>query len=470
MNRRYNNDNRRKGAYYNWKIKNQKYYNFTDLGDYVIDCDRHYNFDFKKALQYANRRFDIDKYFACSALGTKTKSGDVLIGRNLDLTVSQFPCYITHVKYGKYDTLNFTYDEVSADAVRYDDLLKMGAIDDELYNALPLVATDSMNSMGLYIEYNMREFEKQFACFGTNPNAKIRLCSVCIPFMVTSFCATVDEAIRFLKEKLDIYTLLDESIASGWNLCLMIGDAKGNYGLIEIANDEIKYMPRQQGQGNYYIYPEFNSTSRDQSGYGRLQFGMERIDKIETQSQMANLMEEIMWRNEILHIPFAYRDKEGHIHFCKDREGKMPGLDWRSDNVKKIPVNENGKYVDIDDQTAEAILVRGYKACYDAYLAGDKSEKATEGFEKYSEYLGRSDLVWAQTNDNFEDLQRGLMKYYEENGTFEKLRQYYSGNEKPLRDHGNIMTTALSFSVNCTKKRLRVRFWEKPNTVMVYQW
>ena len=57
-----------------------------------------------------------------------------------------------------------------------------------------------------------------------------------------------------------------------------------------------------------------------------------------------------------------------------------------------------------------------------------------------------------------------------ENGTFDKLKRYYAGDEKPLRDDGNIFTTSLSFSVNCTKRRLRVKFWENPNCILYYQW
>lgn len=459
-----------KGAHYHWKTTNRKYVNFTDLGHYVIDCDRHRHFDFERAREYVNEMTDIRKKLCCTAFGTRADNGDVLIGRNLDLTVSQYPCYITHVKFGKYETLNFSYDEMSSKKVRYDDLLAQGMIEEDLYNALPMLASDSMNSEGLYMEYNMRGFESQFYCTGTNPSCPTRICTLSLPFVVTSHCATVEEALWFMRNKLDLYTLVDETVASGWNLCCMIGDAFGNFGLIEIANNEIKYLPRQHGQGNYYIYPEYNCISRDQSGYGRLQFGLERIQKIQTEAQMAQLMEQVMWRNEILTLPYAYRDREGHIHFCADRAHRIPCLDWRSDNIKHVPVNAQGKYVDIHSNTPEARLVREYKRCYDRYRAGSKCSEDYTGYLLYQKYLDRSDLVWVQTDENFEDLQRGLIQYYTETGAFEKLRQYYSGYEKPLRDDGLIFTTGLSFSINCTKKRLTVKFWENPDTVMTYQW
>lgn len=454
----------------NNQAKGRKYTNFTDLGNYIIDCGRHQNFDFELALEYTNQHLDIEKNFGCSALATRTKSGDVVIGRNLDLTVSQYPCYITHLKFAKYETLNFTYDEVSSEKLTYTELLRRGEIEAKYYNALPMMASDSMNSQGLYMEYNMRGYEEQFICRGTNPYAPIRACTVSLPFLVTSHCASIEEALYFMRNKLNLYTLIDETIASGWNLCCMIGDATGAYGLIEIANDEIKFLPEQHGQGNYYIYPEFNSTSREQSGYGRLQFGLERIDTIQNDAQMASIMEDIMWRNEILTIPYAYRDSLGHIHFCADPKHRTKSLDWRSDNVKKLPVNKQGMYVDIDADTKEAMLVRDYKKGYENYLAGIDTKKNIVGYVKYTEYLERCNLTWVQNNDNFEALQQGLIRYYTENGTFDKLKRYYAGDEKPLRDDGNIFTTSLSFSVNCTKRRLRVKFWENPNCILYYQW
>lgn len=459
-----------KGAHYHWKTRNRKYRNFTDLGRYVIDCDRHTHFDFRRARDYIEEHFDFSKVFACTAFGTRTDRGEVLIGRNLDLTVSQYPCYITHVKFGKYETINFTYDEVYRDRLRYDELLRQGWIDPDYYNALPMGASDSMNSEGLYLQYNMRGYEPRFFCQGTNPENPLRVCTLSLPFLVASHCATVPEALEYIRRHLNLYTLVDESVACGWNLCCMIGDAKGNYGLLEIAQDEVRFLPQQHGQGNYYLFPAYNCLSRDQSGYGRLQFGLERIDKVQSEKQMTHLMEQVMWKNEILHIPYAYRDRWGHIHFCGDPEHRTPSLDWRSDNVHMLPVNCVGEFVDVEENTPEARLVRGYKQCYDHYRAGYKTEENRIGYEKYQEYLNRCDLIWVQSDEHFEDLQKGLIRHYTENGAFEKLIRYYSGDETPLREDGLIFTTGLSFTVNCTCRHLTVRFWENKETTMTYQW
>ena len=146
-----------KGVTYKWDVANKHYENFTDLGDYVIDVDEHTHFDFDKALAFSNERYDKWSKLpggGCSALGTKAKNGDVLIGRNLDLTVSQFPCYVTHVDPVdgfKYKTINFTYDELFIEGDTYEKLLSKGKIDEEYYNALPLLASDSFNEKALIL-------------------------------------------------------------------------------------------------------------------------------------------------------------------------------------------------------------------------------------------------------------------------------------------------------------------------------
>lgn len=78
-------------------------------------------------------------------------------------------------------------------------------------------------------------------------------------------------------------------------------------------------------------------------------------------------------------------------------------------------------------------------------------------------------VQWASDDANFEELQKGLIDYYKHTGIKAKLEEYYKGNETPLRDDSNIWTTALSISANCTQKRITAKFWEKANTVLVWQ-
>ena len=74
--------------------------------------------------------------------------------------------------------------------------------------------------------------------------------------------------------------------------------------------------------------------------------------------------------------------------------------------------------MDIDGRNPESLKVREYKMCFDRFLAGHRTDYNRRGYENYLEYLGRCDLDWVYDDKNFEDLQRGLMRYYTENGTF----------------------------------------------------
>ena len=78
-------------------------------------------------------------------------------------------------------------------------------------------------------------------------------------------------------------------------------------------------------------------------------------------------------------------------------------------------------------------------------------------------------MYWASDDANFEELQKGLIDYYKYSGVKDMLEEYYKGNEKPLRDNSYVWTTALSISANCTQKRITVKFWEKPNTILIWQ-
>ena len=100
-----------------------------------------------------------------------------------------------------------------------------------------------------------------------------------------------------------------------------------------------------------------------------------------------------------------------------------------------------------------------------SFLSKDSKSGSPSGLVGSNPTLSAISEVFAATKTSLL-----LYLYYTKNGTYDKMAQYYSGYEKPLRDDGNIMTTALSFSVNCTKKRLKLMFWEKPGTVMYYQW
>ena len=49
-------------------------------------------------------------------------------------------------------------------------------------------------------------------------------------------------------------------------------------------------------------------------------------------------------------------------------------------------------------------------------------------------------------------------------------KDYYNGNEGPLRQDGMIWTTSFNFGVNCATKHLILRLWEKDESTLEVQW
>lgn len=439
-----------------WNAKNTKYKNFTDLGNYIIDLDPHTSFDIDRAFKYVNNRYDHGyNGKACTACACLNKEGEVLIGRNLDLTISQLPCYISHVKYGKYETLNFTYDEMHTPFVFYKDLLNIGEVEEDYYNAIPLLATDSMNSEGLYIECNMRGKEDYYTNSGTNPGKK-RISLLAMAFLAASNCKTVKEVVEYFNE-FDLYTINDGFGASGWNLAFLAGDKTGEFGLIEVARNEVSYIPYQWGHGNYYITPRWIVMNKNGAGYGRFAEATRNLDKINNEEEMLKHMKHCMWCNELLYIDCAYRDENGHIHFVDDKGNQI--LDWRSDFEEKIPLDENGNVV-VDRKMEE-----GYIA-YAFY--GDTSRK--DDFLKLEEMVCRCTTEWVNNDNNFEKMQKYLFERFSNDGTIDKLKKYYAGDEDPLRNNAFIYTTALSIGVNCSKKHIFAKFWENEKLIYEYNW
>ena len=81
----------------------------------------------------------------------------------------------------------------------------------------------------------------------------------------------------------------------------------------------------------------------------------------------------------------------------------------------------------------------------------------------------RCTTEWVNNDNNFEKMQKYLFERFSNDGTIDKLKRYYAGDENPLRNNSFIYTTALSIGVNCTKKHMLVKFWENEKLIYEYQ-
>ena len=265
--------------------------------DYVMKTNVYEQLDSDWA--YAKIADEFDHYFnggGCTAVG-KTTSNGLLIGRNMDLFITNKPSFIvrTNVE-GLKKTFGLAYSYNRGEDY---ELAKVHGVNPELYKLIPFLQTDVLNEDGFYIEINMRyaDYDENgdsiFSCSGTNPG-KFRINSFLLPQYLGSRCSTVDEAVAMATNDLDIYTPMSESM--DWNFCFMMADASGKYGIMEIAKNKVVFneaietdsvnMPLGACQANYYITPEFNAEQRMKSGVGRVDYLRNLWGEIDSEQEM----------------------------------------------------------------------------------------------------------------------------------------------------------------------------------------
>ncbi len=522
--------------------------NFKDLGNYVIELPDITDASVEeRALAVINEIHDhikLPSAGGCTAMARLNSNGEVIFGRNMDLDISQKPAYLCKTTYGKYKTFGVTY--MPGIYLDYSEIKSLDMLDEDEAAYFAFTTNDCLNEKGLYIEMNLRERNDKLLCYGlhsthgeTNrssdgkPWRELRAPHIAIGRLVAQNCATVQEAVEYLNNSYDWYTITPEKeIYAQNNMAFMIGDATGEYGLIEIAQDEVHYTAYQRAQANSYIYPKWEALETCGTGRGRLRMAYE-IGTVETLEDAMDAMKPIMWRNETLWLGESHRLTEGKSHpynqiVFQDGDGN-PTLDWRGDYVISWPVLDDGRvlcdaqiYADAERCKYDRNIL---KYLEDAKATGrlivdDGSIKFTVNGEqltltelnaKNSEYETTTDKakraalqpyndehhrimqndnnLWIHNDDNFEAAK--AMAYammhirYNAEGKcdpsssclskYEKMLAFYglkgrTKDEKPLRDAANVWTTSLNVGVNCAQKELKIRFWENDALVYHFKW
>ena len=524
-----------------WESEVVEHKNFTDLGNYVIELP-----DFtdpaieERGLAAINARSDKLKLpgGGCTAMVKENYKGEVIFGRNMDLDISQSPAFVFKTTYGKYK--NFCVAYLPNVLATYHEMQQMDELPQAFTDMVPFIATDCMNETGLYIEVNLRERDDKLLCFGLHsthgettradgkPWSELRAYSLSIPQLVSQNCATVKEAVEFVKNSYDWYT--PAPYGDGYtmiNMCFLVGDATGNYGLIEIAQDEVNYIPYQFGHANYYITPKWSALQTWGPGYGRLDMVSKVIEAPQTLEEMMDAMKPIMWRNETLWLGQSKRmDDKQHQHpysqvVFQDDKGNR-SLDWRSEYVFQCPVLDDDrmllpaqiyedakKSISYDPKIKEYFddaIKRGQLIVDDGSIKFDvvgqkmNLEQLTKIIKEYNKLTDDAKLLelypyelayrrlilnmdnyWLHNDDHFEAARAYAYSQihirYNEKGEFDmncmskydKLCAFYGmgveKDETPLRDDGQIWTTSLNVGANCAQKEIKIRFWENDDII-----
>ncbi len=532
-----------------WKSEVVEHKNFTDLGNYVIELPDYDNAaSLERGLELINKLADhggLPKV-GCTAMLKRNSKGEVIGGRNMDLDISQKPAYVFKTTYGKYK--NFSVMYTPGIYLDYADVQKQQELDKDFLDLLPFICCDCLNEKGLYIEMNLREDNIKTVCYGMHstrgektrddgkPWSELRATTVALPQLVSQNCATVKEAIEFIKNSYDWYTITpapEFAVGVGQNnMAFMIGDATGEYGLIEIAQDEIFYIPYQYGHANFYINPVWAVIDPCGAGMGRLEMVSDVIGGPETLEEAMDAMKHIMWRNETLWLGESHRVTDGsrqHPYYqiaFQDNKGDMT-LDWRSEYVGQWPVLDDGRMVIAPETVEEAKQSTGYDpkikeyiddalksgrlvidngnfkftvkgqqlnlkqlkekwTAYQACTENSQKEQLYPFFKEYRRLLQNQNNYWTHNEFNFEAMK--AMAYarihirYNDKGEFdtnskskyEKLCAFYGmgveKDETPLRDDAQIWTTSINVGVNCAQKDMKVRFWENDDVIYHFKW
>jgi len=444
---------------YNWEITNKRYKNFTDLGNYMLLADELKECDIDETFATV-RAFSGEPPKACTACAKIADNGNVLVGRNMDIDARQFPTILAPTSFGKYRTMNISY--MFNGPWKYKDILAAGELNEYYVRAVPFAATDVFNEKGLYIETNMRTPSDDFPFVPTNPGKKPASWTL-IPALACSCCATVDEALEYIKDSYDYYVFNNEASGMmGWNYAFLMADATGKYGVLESFNGELYFTPYQYGQANYYLNPTASAKELYGGGYGRLEFINKRLFRPQTKEDMLDLMASIFFSKEVLYPGNSYRDDSGKIHFVDDKENEI--CDWRSDYCQGVFIYDDGSVHGFSDvQDGEEAYCAARQANDEA---GMKANQASH--DRYEEQRNRATAAWSVTDSNFEALQKAVVEKNAEN--ISAMEEYCNGNEDPLRDNGHVWTSSISLGIDCTDKSFVLKMWEKDNVKITMKW
>ena len=289
-----------------------------ELEPYLFETKTYKKLDYDFADKHFAQANDNWSEGGCSAI-TKTIEGDRrIVGRNMDLNISNNCAYIIKTNVGKYKTigLQYTFRDISP---KYEDVKKNG-IPEEWSKLMPFYCDDVMNDQGLYIELNMRHGEEApdgsdlFSCSGTNPNSNKRVHMFELTRYISENCATISEAKEYV-QTLDVY-----SKNHNWNYCFLLTDKTGTASLLEfssnnvhwideenVTNHQLTYLDEAENFGelnyhaiaqtNFFINEDAFAKQDTKSGFGRMATLQANIDNVKTKQEMFDLMKKVAYSN-----------------------------------------------------------------------------------------------------------------------------------------------------------------------------
>lgn len=293
-----------------WEFEPIDYENIRDLGNYMIEVKNASVNNIETALAMYSELHDVYASNCCSGTIKKNNNGEVLMSHSMDVEISETPGFLSRITDGKYDTLCLTYSGGVGRYKYYPEELQKLDKDIDYLKSLPFGATDVFNEKGLYMSVDMRCGDQAggMDCPGTNPG-KARACQISAPSLIALNCATIKEAIEFLNDSYDWYTLTYvDSVGTKltWNMAFLIGDATGEYGLVEFGKNGVYFTPYQTFQSNYYIHPLLAERAIDNHGHGRANALIKGLMDVQTENDIIENQKKARYHIQLLNPSWEY--------------------------------------------------------------------------------------------------------------------------------------------------------------------
>ena len=427
-----------------WKYEEKECRGFTDLGKQVIRFKPVSENLYNRGLEIFMEKQDLWPKNACTAIAKKNSAGEVIVGRNQDMELSNCPVYIVPYGFGKYETIGFFYNNVcniDGEDFTYEKMLAQG-ITDDFIGQVAVSSTDAFNEKGLYVQANMRTTVGTKSS-GTNPGASKRLGELNLVPEFALNCATVKECLEYIKT-LDVFSLIPDGPECDmtWGYALLLADAAGEYGVLEFANNVVFYTPYASGHANYFVHPALHKMNFFGTGYGRLSTALDELTDCETEHDIMEAIHKADWIRAVRDFRYTYKDENGTVRFV-DKDGNK-SVDTRDE------ISGDCTFVDNDGNIVDDV----------SNLDGNTQFK----------YLKNCSAEFSMIDENWDKVRPVMEKrFFSPDNTGRNWTQlvelFDAGNPQPMKDNSEVWSTGMNFGVNCAKKHLVVRLLEDENAV-----
>lgn len=281
------------------------------IEEHIFELPTFTKINYRKGLKLDKEMF---QPFGCSAV-SKIIDGDMYIARSYDLNMSNKAAYIIRTAVEGYNkTVGISYAPFYGDDA--DVVLRKGVKKKDALRSI-FFTTDILNDKGLYIEGNMRPQQLESTGIkdtaGTAPECKVKLSVGALIRFLAERCDTVDQCLA-LADNLNITGFAHGNLR--WGAGLYLADKTGNYGVLEICDNELIWNEHAHCQTNFYINPKYAEKATIGLGWGRYKVLAQGIYTVHSKKDMLRLIDKVSYTRSWLPYSCPF-----------DVRGELPGID-----------------------------------------------------------------------------------------------------------------------------------------------